>query len=82
MNVTATERMVIRHALGLDNSKNAYRNHFCACIADPNDDTGIVRALVDRGLMEPGPVINDGRDQYFRVTDAGKRAVGVKDAKP
>lgn len=68
-----TERQIddMRHALGLTNSKKAYRNHYCA---DP-DNKDVVDSwddLVSKGLAvrhEPKPYL----PYYtYQVTDAGK----------
>lgn len=76
---TREQREILRHALGLDPSGKdprqgqrkaplePYRNHYCTHDGDPK-----LEALVTLGLMERGRRLNDGRDRYYHVTEAGK----------
>lgn len=74
--ITRQQWQIMRNALGLDMSKTLYRNHYCVA-----PDHADVNALVKRGFMKPGQVINDGRSQYFHVTLQGAIAIGVNAAK-
>jgi hypothetical protein len=73
---TAEQRSILKHALGLEGSfkhRHPYRNYYCAEVGG-EDDAEITR-LVEMGLMRKGPTINDGRDYYAFVTEAGKAEV-------
>jgi hypothetical protein len=67
---TKQQRDIMRHALGLDQRRESFRNHYCAAVGSPDD--GEVRTLIEKGLMVKGETINDGREYYAHVTDAGK----------
>lgn len=74
--LTDDERSILLHSLGVEYPRGKrkpkpYRNYYCAEIHDAR-----LPALVQKGLMQAGRVINDGRDQYFHVTEAGAAAVG------
>ena len=58
-----------------------YRDYFCVGINFEGDTLRDIRALAEAGLMQAGCKINEGRDQYFHVTEAGQRAA-VADVKP
>lgn len=67
------EKEIIRHTLGLDRSKTAYRNYFCT---HPGaNDWDAIQSLVQLGFMQLANKINDDRDYLFRVTDAGRQAL-------
>lgn len=57
----------------LDN--NNHRNYWCHNIELGvkviNDDSTPLGQLLLLGYMKPGRIINEGRDQYFHVTEAG-----------
>lgn len=61
---------IITHSLGLTNSKKPYRNRYCA-----NSNDTRMTEMVQLGLMEPGHTINEGRSQFFHVTDNGAKLV-------
>lgn len=74
----ATERQLrmLRHALGLDQAKESYRNHYCA---NPGD-TDCAR-LVAYGLMEHVRTgVPTGGLETFRVTELGRAVVRVHTA--
>lgn len=75
--LTDKHRQIVEHSLGLDRgrgTKKPYRNYFCAGPGGP--DRAACEDLAARGLMSAGHTINDGRDRYFFVTEAGAAAVG------
>jgi hypothetical protein len=61
---------ILRHSLGLDESGHGreYRN-YCECLPA----CSAIASLVADGLMYAGYRINQGQDQYFHVTEAGKQ---------
>lgn len=72
--LTAKEKDVMRHALGLPTGK-PYRNHFCASEADADWQT--LLELCGKGLMKVSMAPNElsGGSTVFSVTDAGKAQV-------
>jgi hypothetical protein len=75
----STERQIdiLRHALGLNRGKEAYRNHFVT--GKGSSDYADCCALVETGLMvyRKGNELTGG-DDLFQVTEAGRRvAEGV-----
>ncbi len=71
--LTEQERSIITHALtGSNRNGKVYRNYFLTDDGDPE-----LEALVQRGYMRRGAVINEGVDRYYRVTDMGALAVGL-----
>lgn len=69
-NLSAAERHVILHCLGLTRGGKEYRNYFCA---EPgHSDWQTLERLVERGLMRRrhDPVCVGG--WIFHVTDAGR----------
>lgn len=58
---------VIEHSLGFPRAAAPYRNRYCAETGDP-----LLNEMVDLGMMARGSVINEGRDSYFCVTEAGR----------
>ena len=77
--ITKAQREKLEHALGLDYPHKikdgvTYRRHFCATDGDQD-----MEALVACGLMERGGRINEGRDRYYLATEAGQRAVGIRE---
>ncbi len=72
--LTAKERHILRHTLGLTRSKESYRNRF---VTGPDtDDWPMVQALCTRGLMvaRGGPQAIIGGMTVFQATDAGRIA--------
>lgn len=79
--LSAAERDVIGHSLGLSRSRTAYRNYFCA--SPGHDDWDTLMGLVERELMsrrDPQPGIMP--DYCFVVTPAGQAAIGHSPPKP
>lgn len=74
---------ILRHALGLDAEGRGrmYRNHYCQPVDFDSATLTDIREMVSAGLMVEGKKINEGTDQYFHATDAGKR-VAVENVKP
>lgn len=64
---TTEERRMMRHALGLDRAKVAYRNRYVA--PDGGEVVTMLESLVARGLMERGAA------RYYYLTQAGIEAV-------
>ena len=64
----------MRHALGLNRQSKPYRNYFCDRVSPRKE----IKAAVSKGLMRAGHKINDGRDRYYFVTDAGAAVLGVR----
>ncbi len=74
--LTETEVHHMRHALGLNQGKVAYRNHF---VTDPEGPDGIVwEGLVARGLAtkRKGSPLSGG-DPIYLVTAEGRKAIGA-----
>lgn len=70
MDLSAEQREKMRHALGLDRQKVAYRNHYITLSSDPDWED-----LVERKLARDHH-INDGRDNHnYSVTALGFSAV-------
>jgi len=67
--ITEAHLDILRHATGLDRSKEAYRNYFCA--DEHHSDMPLINDLVAAGLMRAARKINDGRDTIYIVTQAG-----------
>ena len=68
--LTAEQRDILGHALGLNYTPRQDRNCYCASLsagAPPRD----IAELVRQGLLAPGRALNEGRDRYYVVTDAG-----------
>jgi hypothetical protein len=71
---------ILKHTVGVNGvtkpSSWGYRNRYCVCLH--NDERySDLQAMVKAGLMQPGPVINDGHDQYFRATKKGCEAIKI-----
>lgn len=85
MNPTVRQLEILRHSLGLDmhGRGRMYREHYCIPINFESDDLTAIREMASDGLMEEAHKINEGRDQYFIVTELGKAAAthGVKPEK-
>lgn len=77
ISTTKRQRDIIRHSLfGSSDKKKPHRNYYCANIGG-DADTEIAK-LVELGLMRRGPTINDGKDYYAYVTEAGAAEIDVK----
>lgn len=75
--MTATQRRIIEHALGLPRAKAPYRNHFCTGRGSTNwaDCRALCKAGMMRDAGKKGGVF--GGDHLFHVTSAGAAAVGA-----
>jgi hypothetical protein len=74
---TKSEREIIRHSLfGSSGAKKPFRNYFCASVGGEYD--AAITRLVGLGLMSRGRTINQGRDYYAYVTEAGAAEIGAK----
>ncbi len=71
MPLSDRETHIIRHALGVEYGKPPYREHYC--VRDGNEE---LEALVKKGLMRHGHLINNERTRVYLVTEAGAAAVG------
>ena len=71
---TNEELDIIRHAL-TGGTGREYRNHYCAAVEPGDLDHLMILDMVRRGLMKAGRTINDGRAQYFHVTEEGRAAL-------
>ncbi len=80
--LTAHERFMMEHALGVGRGTEppGWRNHYCIGIG--GDDEKVWSGLASRGLAKRGRDINEGRDAVFMVTDAGRVALGLPAAPP
>lgn len=81
---TPNQLNILCHSLGIkdDGSGKDYRNHYCIPIDFESKDLTEIRDLVARGLMAAGSKLNEGRDQYFHVTDAGRKVARAIPRKP
>lgn len=72
---TKRQREILEHAIGHPpkGKQKPYRNYYCAEVGSP--DAVLIDELVSMGLMTKGPLINDGRDFYAYVTEAGASEV-------
>ena len=76
--ITEREHTLMTHATAADErrkGKRGFRNYFCAAIG--GDDYKVWVGLVARGLAREGHKINQGRDQYFMVTELGCKLIGL-----
>lgn len=68
--LSAEQRDILGHALGMNHTPRVERNYYCASLVDgapPRD----IAELVERGLLRPGRAVNEGRDRYYFATPAG-----------
>ena len=79
---------ILQHSLGCDKygqrerqCANYYRDHYCVGL-DNAATLADIRALVAHGWMREGHTINEGRDQYFHVTQLGISAMKGQSPKP
>ena len=81
INVTLDERQVeiLTRMLGagpdVPKKSHGYRNRYCAVVGQ--EPHAQLLRLIDTGLVEAGPKINEGRDQLFYATYAGCQAIGL-----
>ncbi len=73
MTLTDDHKGIILHALGVSVRGRVYRDHYYTTIGDPR-----LEGLVSMGLMQRGGIMDNGRNQYYFVTEAGAAAVGHK----
>lgn len=69
--ITKNQQDILRHALGIEQARREYRNHF---VTGPgSDDYADCESLVAAGLMikRAGSVLSGG-DPIYLVTDAGR----------
>jgi hypothetical protein len=73
--LTAEQRHILRHTLGLERGPVVYRNHFATDVG--TTDYPVVAALVGMGLMKPGHRIEPGDHdyRYYHATPDGIAAV-------
>lgn len=76
MSVTDRHRQLMRHALGLDRSSEPYRNHYVT--PETTDTAGAWRELIAMGFATVEP--QSGMALY-RVSEAGKKALGLEPPK-
>jgi len=72
MELTEREHDILRHALGLDWARVAYRNNYSA--TPKSDSYPVCMGLVSKGLMERTAGYTETM-VHFMVTDAGREAV-------
>lgn len=72
--LTADQKDIIRYSLGLNYTKKAYLNHYCAEVSNAVE----LERLVELGMVTRGGTINRGNYRYYFVTEAGASAVGSK----
>lgn len=74
----ATDIDIIRHSLGLDSGKKAYRNYFCA--GPGHEDYSTLEKLVSEGKMvrRDYPLNEIDISYVYQVTPEGKKIAGVK----
>jgi len=72
MELTDRERDILRHALGLDRCRVAYRNSYSA--RPKSEHYLICMGLVAKGLMERAAGYTETM-VHFMVTDSGREAV-------
>ena len=68
--LTARQRDILGHALGMNYRPRVDRNYYCASLRDGAPPAEIA-GLVSHALLVPGRAINDGQDRYYYVTDVG-----------
>lgn len=71
--MTPAQLEIMQHTLGLNYKPVPYRNYYCVSLVD-SPTLLTIRDLVAAELMAEGRKLNEGRDQYFYVTDKGKVA--------
>lgn len=74
---------ILQHSLGVDKygQGRPYRDHYCVGL-DNAGTLADLRYLVSQGWMREGRTINEGRDQYFHVTQLGLSAMKGHSPKP
>ena len=88
--MTPEQLHILQHSLGADkygrNHEEVrggpyYRDHYCTGV----EDSAIMADLLDlvsQGWMRAGHKLNEGRDQFFHVTEAGRIAMLEASPKP
>lgn len=69
------EREIIRHTLGLDHSKSAYRNHYVATEGHLAYD--VLESLVKRGFMVKTEHDWTGEDRIYCCTEKARELVAA-----
>lgn len=81
--MTPEQLHILQHSLGADKygcnqdgirGGKFYRDYYCAGL-DNDDVIGDILYLVSQGWMRAGHKLNEGRDQYFFVTQLGITAM-------
>jgi hypothetical protein len=81
--MTPEQLHILQHSLGADkygrNHEDVrggpyYREHYCAGLENA-EVMGDILYLVSQGWMVAGRKLNEGRDQFFHVTEAGIAAM-------
>jgi hypothetical protein len=76
MNLTHSEQMLTRRALGLERSKSICRNR--VAVHAQGSDIEIALSLTDKGAMIRNETADYGSMRIFCVTPKGAAAVGKK----
>ena len=74
--MNAEQLHILQHSLGVDEygQGRIYRDYYCVGL-DDHKTLAVLRELVKAGWMREGHKTNDGRDQYFHVTQLGISAM-------
>lgn len=75
MGLSNTQINLLRHALGLDNAKKAYRNYYAAV----STDVGEWDKLVEKGYADKG--VETELVEYYHVSESGKsflESIGIE----
>lgn len=77
--ISQKEIDILLHSLGISQpeQREPYRNFFCTYVGDP-----LMNLMIHKRLMAPSTVINDGKDQYFTVTEYGLKVAKLHQPKP
>jgi hypothetical protein len=73
--ITQEQRDILRHSLCGSGSR-PYRN--CYCVESGCIDDRSIQQLINMGLMKRGRTINEGRNYYAHVTDAGAKEIDLE----
>ncbi|KGL43760.1 hypothetical protein EP56_08145 [Listeriaceae bacterium FSL A5-0209] len=75
MGLSNAQINLLRHALGLDNAKKAYRNYYAAVSTDAKE----WEKLVEKGYAKNG--VETKLVDYYHVSESGKRfleSIGIE----
>ncbi len=70
--ISDNQARMMRHAIG-DHRPERYRNSYCVPVGSPDELEW--QELVLLGLARTGAKVNNGRDRFYTVTDAGIDAI-------